>query len=66
MTGWSSPRFSMSTARPAQPKPATHGTKVRHRHRLWVASCSCGWSEDTVSRFSAWMASQRHLDETQG
>jgi hypothetical protein len=50
---------------PAQPRPPKHRTKVRHRRDLWVVSCSCDWSEETVSRFSALMALRRH-QETQG
>ncbi len=39
-----------------------HDPKVRRHTGLFVASCSCGWSEETVSRFSGWLASQRHLE----
>jgi len=38
---------------------------MRHRRDLWVVSCSCDWSEETVSRFSALMALRRH-QEMQG
>jgi hypothetical protein len=50
---------------PAQPRPPKHRTKVRHRRDLWVASCTCDWSEETVSRFSVLMALRRH-QVTQG
>ena len=53
--------FDRRRAMATQSNPE-HRTKVRRRHGLWVASCSCAWSEDTVSRFSAWIVSQRHLD----
>jgi len=42
----------------------THRTKKRHRHGLWVASCSCGWSEVSVASFSAWLAERRHQEQT--
>jgi hypothetical protein len=35
---------------------------MRRRRDLWVASCSCDWSEETVSRFSASMALRRHQE----
>jgi hypothetical protein len=38
-----------------------HDPKVRRHLGLFVASCSCGWSEETVSRFTGWMASKGHL-----
>jgi len=47
-----------------RPKPQKHRIKVRQRHGFWVASCSCGWSEEAVSKFSAWMVSRHHLDQT--
>jgi hypothetical protein len=39
-----------------------HRTKVRRRHGLCIASCSCGWSEQAVSNFGAWLASRRHVE----
>ena len=45
-----------------QPRSPRHRTKVRHRRDLWFVSCSCDWSEETVSRFSALMALRRHQD----
>ena len=35
---------------------------MRPRRDLWMVSCSCDWSEETVSRFSALMALRRHLE----
>jgi len=43
-------------------EPKRHRTKVRPRRDLWVVSCSCDWSEETVSRFSALMALRRHQE----
>ena len=45
-----------------QPRSPKHRTKVRHRHGLWIAACSCGWSEVTVASFSAWLAERRHQE----
>jgi len=44
-----------------QPRPPKHKTKVRHRRDLWVVTCSCGWSETKVSKFSAWITERTHL-----
>jgi len=43
---------------------AQHRTKKHTRHGLWVASCSCGWSEISVASFSAWLAERRHQEQT--
>ena len=43
--------------------PARHDTDVRRRKGTWQASCTCGWSDDTVSAFAAWSASRRHLTD---
>ena len=43
-------------------QPGQHRTKVRRRRDLWVASCSCDWSEEAVSEFSALMALRRHQE----
>lgn len=45
------------------PKPPEHRTKVRQRRDLWVTSCSCDWSEKTVSNYSARLAMRRHLEQ---
>ena len=47
----------------ARPKPQKHETRVHHRHGYVVVTCSCGWSHDTVSALTAWLASKHHLDE---
>jgi len=39
-----------------------HHTRIKRRHGLYLVSCSCGWSEEVVSNFGAWLASRRHLD----
>jgi len=46
----------------ARIRPQRHRTKVRRRRGLWVVSCACAWSEETVSKFSALLALQRHLE----
>ncbi len=43
-------------------QPQQHRTKVRRRRDLWVVSCSCDWSKEAVSQFSALMALRRHLE----
>jgi hypothetical protein len=43
-----------------------HDTRVRRHLRHFVAACSCGWSEETVSRFTGWLASRRHLERRDG
>jgi len=48
-----------------QPRQSKHRTKMRQRRGLWIVSCSCYWSEETVSRLSALMALRRH-QETHG
>lgn len=40
----------------------SHHTRIKRRHGLCLVSCSCGWSEEVVSNFGAWLASRRHLD----
>ncbi len=42
----------------------THQTTIRTKHGLCTISCTCGWSEQAVSNFGAWLVSRRHLDET--
>ncbi|HYA69552.1 MAG TPA: hypothetical protein VED63_12550 [Acidimicrobiales bacterium] len=37
-----------------------HRTKVRQGRHLWVTTCSCRWTEETISEFSAWIAAKRH------
>jgi hypothetical protein len=41
-----------------------HRTRIKRRHGLCLVSCSCGWSEEVVSNFGAWLASRRHLDSS--
>jgi len=44
-------------------RPPRHKVKVRHRYGLYFASCKCGWSsEEAISKYSAWMAMQGHLN----
>lgn len=50
---------------PKPPTAPTHKMKARRRHSLFVATCSCGWSEDVVSGLSAAMAMKRHEDGAQ-
>jgi len=59
--GESGSHLASCSAVAIQPRPPKHRTKVRHRRDLWVVSCSCGWSETKVSKFSAWMAERSHL-----
>ena len=39
-----------------------HHTRIKRRHGLRLVSCSCGWSEEVVSNFGAWLATRRHID----
>lgn len=45
-----------------RPEPR-HETDVRRRKGIWTASCSCGWSSETMSAFTAWSATRRHLTD---
>jgi hypothetical protein len=42
-----------------------HNTKVKRRRGLWVATCSCGWTKQTVSGFGGWSEVRRHLGRVQ-
>lgn len=39
-----------------------HRTRIKRRHGLRMVSCSCGWSQEAVSNYGAWLAARRHLD----
>jgi hypothetical protein len=45
-----------------QQRPPKHRIRLHHRRDLWVVSCSCGWSVDTVSSFMVRMEERRHLE----
>jgi hypothetical protein len=39
-----------------------HQTRIKRRHGLRMVSCTCGWSQEAVSNYGAWLAARRHLD----
>lgn len=39
-----------------------HQTRIKRRHGLRMVSCTCGWSQEAVSNYGAWLAVRRHLD----
>lgn len=41
-----------------------HDTDVRRRKGIWIASCSCGWTTEAMSAFTAWSSTRRHLTDT--
>ena len=40
-----------------------HETDVRRRKGLWTASCSCGFTSEAMSAFTAWSTTRRHLTD---
>jgi len=44
----------------------SHDTMVRRRKGTWTAGCTCGWTEESMTAFTAWSGTRRHLTETGG